>query len=131
MHGDKSPWKVAFARCADCDILDIFNFIADRDGPDVAETILEKFIQARDSLRELPSRGRIPPELERVNIRSFSEIQVAPYRIVYQINKDAHEVHLHAVADGRRNFGELLKERLLDACRLSTDSRRFGRSKTE
>ena len=114
MRGNKSTWKVAFTRRADCDILNIFTFIAERDGPDIAETILEKFIQARDSLRELPNRGRIPPELERVNIRSFREIQVTPYRIVYQVNNDAHEVHIHVVADGRRNFTELLKERLLN-----------------
>jgi toxin ParE1/3/4 len=117
MRGNKSVWKVAFTRRADGDILDIFAFIAERDGPDTAETILEKFIQARDSLRELPDRGRIPPELERVNIRSFREIQIAPYRIVYQVNKDAHEVHIHVVADGRRNFTELLRERLLGASR--------------
>ena len=117
MHGSKANWKVAFTRRADCDILDIFTFIAERDGPDMAETILEKFIQARDSLREFPDRGRIPPELERVNIRSFREIQVTPYRIVYQANKDAHEVHIHVVADGRRNFTELLKERLLNTSR--------------
>jgi toxin ParE1/3/4 len=109
----KSTWKVAFTRRADSDILEIFAFIAERDGPDTAETILERFIEARDSLCELPDRGRIPPELERVNIRSFREIQIKPYRVVYQVNKAAHEVHIHVVADGRRNFTELLKERLL------------------
>ena len=108
---------MAFTRRADCDILDIFAFIAERDGPDRAEAILEKFIQARDSLRELPDRGRIPPELERVNIHSFREIQVTPYRIIYQVNKDAHVVHIHVVADGRRDFTELLKERLLNTFR--------------
>ena len=95
-------------------MLDIFALIAERDGPDRAETILEKFIRERDSLRELPSRGRIPPELERISIRSFREIQIPPYRVIYQVNTDAHEVHIHVVADGRRNFTELLQERLLN-----------------
>jgi len=113
MSGSKRAWKVAFTRRANDDILGIFAFIAERDGPDVAEAILEKFITARDSLRELSDRGRIPPELERVNIFSYREIQVKPYRVVYQMNKAAHEVYIHVVADGRRNFAELLKERLL------------------
>ena len=113
MSGSKRAWKVAFTRRADDDILGIFAFIAEREGPDVAEAILEKFITARDSLRELSDRGRIPPELERVNIFSFREIQVKPYRIIYQVHKAAHEVYVHLVADGRRNFAELLKERLL------------------
>ena len=114
MSQSKRPWKVAFTHRADQDILEIFTFIAERDGPDVAEAVLEKFITARDSLRELPDRGRIPPELERVNILSFREIQVKPYRVVYQVNSAAHEVYVHVVADGRRNFAVLLKERLLD-----------------
>jgi toxin ParE1/3/4 len=79
----------------------------------MAEAILEKFIQARDSLRLLPDRGRIPPELKRVNILSYREIQLHPYRIIYRIYDGAHAVHIHIVADGRRNFTELLKERLL------------------
>lgn len=113
MSGAK-PWRVAFTRRADEDIKGIFSFIADRDGPDIAETILNQFIQARDSLRELPDRGRIPPELKKVNILSYREIQVPPYRIVYQVSKTTHEVHIHVVADGRRNFTELLKERLMN-----------------
>lgn len=113
MSADKPTWRVAFTRRAEEDIKGIFAFIADRDGPDIADTILNKFIEARDSLRELPDRGRIPPELRRVNVLSYREIQVSPYRVVYQVNKAIREVHIHVVADGRRNFTELLKERLL------------------
>jgi len=109
------PWRVAFTGCAEEDIKGIVSFIADRDGPDIAETILGKFIQARDSLRTFPDRGRIPPELKRVNILSYREIQIQPYRVIYQVSKAAHEVHVHLVADGRRNFTELLKQRLLSS----------------
>lgn len=110
----KAPWKAGFTRHAEEDILGIFTYIADREGPDMAEAILEKFIRARDSLCQLPDRGRIPPELKRVNVLLYREIQVQPYRVVYQINKTSHTVHIHIVADGRRNFNELLKERLLN-----------------
>lgn len=113
MSAGKTPWHVGFTRRAEKDIFDMFSFIADREGPDMAETILDRFVQARDSLRELPDRGRIPPELHRVNILSYREIQVPPYRVVYQVNTTAHQVHIHIVADGRRNFMQLLKERLL------------------
>ena len=108
-----TEWKVLFTRRAEEDILGIIDFIAEREGQDMANAILEKFVAARNSLRELPDRGRIPPELKRVSIFSFREIQVKPYRVVYQINKASKEVYIHVVADGRRNFTELLKERLL------------------
>lgn len=113
MSGAEHPWKVVATRLADRDILGIIAFIGEREGPDMAEAILGKLIQARDSLSELPDRGRIPPELKRLNILFYREIQAAPYRIVYQVNKAAHIVYIHMVADGRRNMAELLKERLL------------------
>ena len=112
MSGD-AAWMVAFTRRAQEDILSIFDFIAQREGPDVAEALLEQFIQARDSLRLLPGQGRIPPELKRVNILSYREIQSKPYRIIYRIHEPVHAVHIHVVADSRRNFTELLKERML------------------
>ena len=114
-------WRVAFTRQDDKDINGIFAFIADRDGADTAEAILNKFIQARDSLCELPDRGRIPPELKRVNILPYREIQILPYRIVYQASKATHEVHIHIVADGRRNFTDFLKERLLNTSSSKVD----------
>lgn len=109
----RKTWISSFTSRAKRDISDIVSFIADREGPDMADTILNKFLQARDSLSELPDRGRIPPKLRRVNILSFREIQVPPYRVFYQIHKASHEVHIHLIADGRRNFSSLLKERLL------------------
>lgn len=118
MRGGETTWRVAFTRRAEEDIVGIFSFIAERDGPDIAETVLGTFIEARDSQRELPERGRVPPELKRVNILSYREIQVSRYRVVYQVNKASHEVYIHVVADGRRNFTELLKERLLTASPL-------------
>ncbi len=48
-----------------------------------------------------------------INFFSYREIQVAPYLVIYQVNKAAREVSIHVVADGRRNFTELLRERLL------------------
>jgi toxin ParE1/3/4 len=108
-----AAWTVAFIRRAEEDILGIFDFIAEREGPDMAEAVLEKFIETRDNLRLFPDRGRIPPELKRVNILSYREIQLIPYRMIYRIHEADHAVHIHVVADGRRNFTELLKERLL------------------
>lgn len=115
MSDENMAWQVAFTRRAEEDISNIFSFIADREGPDVAETILGRFIEMRDSLRVLPDRGRIPPELKRINLLAYREIQVSRYRVIYQVNKTSHEVYIHVVADGRRNFSELLKERLLSA----------------
>ncbi len=113
MSKNNHVWKVIVTEPAEKDLIGIITFIGEREGLDMAEAILDKFIKARNSLSELPERGRIPPELLHVNILSYREIQAAPYRIIYQVNKQDHSVSLHMVVDGRRNIMELLKERLL------------------
>ncbi|CAK7032635.1 MAG: hypothetical protein DESF_01372 [Desulfovibrio sp.] len=110
----KTAWKVSFTHKAENDVLGIVDYIADREGADMADAILDMLIQARNSLHMLPDRGRIVPELKRVNILSYREIQASPYRMIYQVNTSMHAVFIHMVADGRRNFAELLKERLLN-----------------
>ena len=112
-------WKVAFTRHAEEDIKAILLWMADQEGPDRAENLLRQFMQARDSLSQLPERGRIPPELVRVNVLSYREIQAKPYRIVYHVDRISQTVFVHMVADSRRNFTELLKDRLLNALALA------------
>jgi plasmid stabilization system protein ParE len=112
---NSSGWKALFTRQAERDIREIVNFIAEKDGPGIAEAILDRFIAVRDSLQTLPERGRIPSELYRMNVLTFREIQERPYRIVYQVNKATREVYIHLIVDGRRNFTELMRERLLRA----------------
>ncbi len=106
-------WRVRFTLSAESDIHDILGFIVERDGPDVAEEILNKFIQARDSLQTMPERGRITPELRRINILTFREIQIYPYRMIYKIDKEHNYIYIYIIVDARRNVTEFLKERLL------------------
>ena len=107
--------QAVFTRQAEEDIKGILAWLLDREGPDFAETVLEQFIAARDSLCRLPDRGRVPPELARVNVLSYREIQIKPYRVVYHIDKATQTVFIHLVTDARRHFAEILKERLLNS----------------
>lgn len=112
MREPETGWRVDFTAQAEGDIRGIISYIAEREGPEPAARLLDNFVRARDSLRKLPGRGRIPPELLRVNVLTYREIQAPPYRLIYQMDKAARAVHIHVVANGRRNFTELLKQRL-------------------
>lgn len=115
MSADNPLWKVAFTKRAEQDIEEIFSFLMEREGPDIAEAFLNKFMEAREKLCAFPERGRIPPELSRVHILSYREILVPPYRVIFQAASARREVYIHVVADSRRNFVELLKKRLFQA----------------
>ena len=96
---------------AEKDILDIFKYIIFSDSKEKAEYVFHKIEETCKSLCSLPDRGHIPPELKRIGVMNFKEINYKSYRIVYEIiNK---KVFVHCVLDGRRNLQEILEYRLL------------------
>lgn len=62
------------------------------------------------SLKQHPRSGRIIPELERQVITQYRELKQGYYRIIYKISRD--KVTVLTVIDGRRNFEEIIIEKL-------------------
>ena len=104
-------YQVLITREAEWDLLDIYNYMARHYSGEKAFSILKRLEEVCLSLTELPLRGHIPPELERIGIFTYREINHKPYRIIYQIVND--EVYIHCVLDGRRDMQTLLQQRLL------------------
>lgn len=92
------------------DILEIYNYILERDGEERAENILNRLEKQAYSLNKLVQRGKFPDELVPFGNRKIREVQETPWRIFYRIEKN--EVFVVAVLDGRRSMAELLLERL-------------------
>ena len=64
-----------------------------------------------ERLETFPLRGAMLPELEPLGMREFRQIIAAPYRIVYRLFD--RRVVIVLIAHGRRDFTQLLEERLL------------------
>ena len=92
------------------DILEIYTYILERDGEERAESILNRLEKQAYSLDRLAQRGKFPDELTPFGNRKIREVQEAPWRIFYRVEKN--EVFVLAVLDGRRSMAELLLERL-------------------
>lgn len=106
-------WYVDNTIQADADIKKIVRFIMDREGPDMGERILNMFEEAKKGLETLPGRGRIPPEMERINVFTYRECQIPPYRMIYEISEPENRVYVHMVVDGRRDLPDIMAARLL------------------
>jgi len=78
-------FKVFLTTDAEEDIYVIYKYVALHDSIGKADYIFDK-LQETD-------RGHLLPELERINIREYSEIHFKPYRIIYQVRK--REVFIH------------------------------------
>jgi len=104
-------YRVKIIDEAERDLVDIYTYIAKEDSLEKADHVLGKLENLALSLTEMPKRGHVPPELDRLGITDFMEVHFKPYRIIYQIlGKD---VWIHCIIDGRRDMQSLLQRRLL------------------
>jgi len=95
------------------DLEEIAAFLA-LDSRQAAERVLRRIEARAATLESSPARGRRVPELARfqmLEMRTWRELLIRPYRLVYRIEGDT--VVVLAVLDGRRDLEDLLLERLL------------------
>ena len=104
-------YKVYLISDAEEDIFAIYNYISISDSIEKAEHLLDKIQETCLSLTDLPDRGHIPPELERIGVIEYREIHFKPYRIIYQVIES--NVYIHCILDGRRELQELLEKRII------------------
>ncbi len=104
-------YEVFITEKAQRDLIDIYDYIASNDSPEAADYVYDKIEAVIEGLSEFPERGVYPMELAERGVTDFREVFFKPYRIVYEVQKDA--VYVYLVADGRRNMSALLQRRLL------------------
>lgn len=104
-------YQVFILSDAEDDLYEIYRYVATYDSIEKAEKLFNKLEETCYTLTKLPTRGHLPPELERIGIFDYKEIHCKPYRIIYQIIESS--VYIHCVLDGRRDLQELLQARLL------------------
>ncbi len=103
-------FRVVWAEAAARDLPEIVAFVAE-DSATNAERLVRALRAKAASLEAVPKRGRVVPELARFGMRSWRELVVRPYRILYRLSGDT--VTVLAVFDGRRDLEDVLLERLL------------------
>jgi len=102
--------RIAWSPSAQRDLDDILRYVARSDSVTTALRLYSKLDDRIESLRLLPRRGRVVPELKRIGHMEYGELIVAPYRIVFHLRD--HSVGIVAVLDGRHDLEEVLIERL-------------------
>jgi len=106
----KRRLPVEWATIATRDLAEIVEYIA-RDDPGAAVGVLDTLEAKASSLETLATRGRVVPELQRIQIREYRELLVKPYRVIYRVEK--RRVVVLGVFDGRRSLEDILLDRLL------------------
>ena len=102
--------KVLWAKSARRDLESIVAWLAER-SPQAALSTLDRLEARAKSLVTLADRGRIVPELGRLQIQQYRELVVPPHRLIYRIR--ASSVLVLAVVDARRSLEDALLDRLI------------------
>ncbi len=103
-------FRVQWAEVALRDLEELVSYITTDSELD-ANRVLNRLEKRAAALESNPRRGRVVPELAHFGMRTWRELVVRPYRVVYRIEADT--MTALAVVDGRRDLEDLLLERLL------------------
>ena len=104
-------YRVRIAEDAEQDLVDIYQYVATTDSVENAAYLLDELESLCLDLAELPLRGHVPPELDRISVTTYCEVHFKPYRVIYEVIGQV--VFIHCVLDGRRDMQSLLERRLL------------------
>ena len=96
---------------AEGDLAAIHGWIVGQGDGAAADRFLDLLLERIERLESFPLRGAVLPELEPLGMSEFRQIIAAPYRIVYCVFDQ--RVVITLIAHGRRDFTQLLEERLL------------------
>jgi len=102
--------KVFWTEQATWDLKEIFEYIAKEDHI-TAKKIFSKIRASCSSLSHNSERCNVISDLKTVGIRSYRQILVVPYRIIFKLDSD--RIFIVAVLDGRRDLETSLLQRLL------------------
>ena len=103
-------YSIEWADVAENDLRGIIEYIAQDNLSNAVKTFAE-LKKKGSSLSQFPERGRIVPELKDHGIILYSELIVAPWRIIYRISSKT--VHVLSVIDSRQNVEDILLQRLI------------------
>ncbi|RLA14335.1 MAG: type II toxin-antitoxin system RelE/ParE family toxin [Gammaproteobacteria bacterium] len=76
-----------------------------------ADYVLDQLESLCSRFTDLPERGHIPPELDRIGVTNYREVNFKPYRVIYEVIRQ--DVFVHCILGGRRDIASLLERRLI------------------
>jgi toxin ParE1/3/4 len=104
-------FAVYITQAAESDIEAAVDYLLSQDADAAAASLWQEFEDAFATLKNLPLRGHVPPELEGYPDKHIREIHSNVYRLIYRII--GHDVYILFVAHGRRDIQKTLIDRVL------------------
>ena len=104
-------YRALLTEDAELDLIDLYRYIARQDSVQNADYVIDELEALCSRLSELPDRGHVPAELDRIGVKNYREVNFKPYRVIYEVI--GQDVYIHGILDGRRDMQSLLQRRLI------------------
>lgn len=103
--------RVVFLQSAEIDLKDLRTYIVKNFGKDAWLTSYSKLKEAVAMIAGGAQAGRIPPELESLDIFRYRQVLSGMNRIIYEVRDGTAFIHI--VCDTRRDLHGLLMKRIV------------------
>lgn len=103
--------SVVLLRSAEQDLGEMKSYIVKNFGKDTWQASYSKIQETVGTLQIFPLGGKIPEELEKLNLTQYRQVLSGMNRIIYEVRQQT--VYIHIVCDTRKDMKSLLTKRLL------------------
>ena len=103
--------SVVFLKSAELDLKELKSYIVKNFGNHSWQSTYANIQEAVSTIQTFPFGGRVPEELERLNLTQYRQVIAGMNRIIYEVRQEIAYVHI--VCDSRKDMKTLLTKRLL------------------
>ena len=103
--------SVVFLRSAELDLKELKSYLIKNFGKDAWQASYNKIQEAVGTLQTFPLGGKIPEELDKLNLTQYRQVISGMNRIIYEVRQET--IYIHMVCDTRKDMQSLLTKRLL------------------
>ena len=96
-------FRIVWTETASLDLRGIVEFIA-QDNPEAARFLAATVLDKIETASSFPDLGRVVPEKADTDIR---EVLLAPYRIIYQLDRPRERLHVTRIWHAARGIAEI------------------------
>lgn len=102
---------VVLLASAEVDLKDLKNYLVRQFGKEIWNASYSKIKETVTNIQAFPLGGKIPEELEDLNLTQYRQAISGMNRIIYEIRQET--IYIHVVCDTRKDMKTMLTKRLL------------------
>lgn len=104
-------FQIVLLESAERDLKELKAYINKQFGIIAWQTSYQKIQESVQMIQTFPQSGKIPEELEQLNLSQYRQVISGMNRIIYEIRQQT--IYIHIICDTRKDMTTLLTQRLL------------------